>query len=80
MLIVRIDKHPSDGSQPEHIETVTIANVSTQAELSGSVHLYGVWRNSRSVQEAPDYTVTRIKGDGVSVLVSNALMYKHAGR
>ncbi len=51
MIIVRIDKHPSDGRQPERIETITIANVN---QLDG---IYGVWRDGRSIQEAPDYTV-----------------------
>ena len=55
MIIVRIDKHPSDGSPPEHVETVTIANVGTMAHNSSS--LYGVWRDGRSIQEAPDYTI-----------------------
>ena len=27
MIVVRIDKHPSNGARPEHIETITIANV-----------------------------------------------------
>lgn len=52
MIVVRIEIHPSSGApQPEHIETVTIANVN---ELDG---IYGVWRDGRSIQEAPDYTI-----------------------
>lgn len=66
MLVVRIDKHPSSGAPPEHIETVTIANVGESR--------FGVWRDSRSIQEAPDYTVS---GIGVSNIVANALMHEH---
>lgn len=73
MLTVRIDKHPSDGGRPEHIETITIANVSTPDELRSSFHAYGVWRNSRSIQEAPDAIVQHHPESGAAELVHRAI-------
>jgi hypothetical protein len=70
MLVIRIDKHPSDGGRPEHIETITVANL-RDSDRGGD--RYGVWRNSRSIQEAPDAIVQHHPESGAAELVHRAI-------